>query len=444
MLSKIPAVLGLRTSSSGTAPSAVARTLCVVTAYTTLAVTCVSEAGEATGDSRPNILMIAVDDLNYWSGHLGTNPDVKTPNIDRLAASGVSFRHAYTPAAICNATRCALLTGMRPSTTGVYANETDWRTVVGDGYSLPGWLRAHGYRTYGVGKLFHKAHIMRESDWDEYPQKPRYELPAGEPTSEGRTTRYSLGATRREDGNKFLEKGLEIAELAGGDDRSNDFHTAMYAAERLRSPGGEPFFIGCGIFRPHLPWSVPRFYFEMFPEPSVSTVPFFEDDLIDLPGRRNRPSPEFVRIRKSDQWKRAIRGYLASIAYADRQVGRVLDALEASPHRDDTIVVLWGDHGWHLGEKHRFRKFALWEEACRTTFVWRVPGVTPGGKIVDGPADVQGLWRTLAELIDVPAPPHVEGPSLVRVLKHPDDDRSETAVVTTQGFNNHAAEADGM
>ncbi len=380
---------------------------------------------------RPNILMIAVDDLNVWVGHLGRNAHARTPNMDRLAARGASFRHAYAPSAICNATRTAILTGMRPGTTGVYGNSTEWRSIVPDGFALPGWLRAQGYTTLGAGKIFHTSRQIRPGDWDDYgyndkeesedqpANAPRTPAPAG-------TKRYTIG-------------NLSIAELGGGDDSLGDYATASYAIKQLQQAHKQPFFLACGIFRPHLPWHVPKKYFDLFPEETIQLPPYLPEDLVDLSGGRKNAMPEHTKILAEGElaWKRAIRAYLACIAYADAQVGRVLDALDASPARDNTVVILWGDHGWHLGEKHRWRKATLWEEGTHTPYIWVVPGVTTPGSHPTQPVDLQSLWPTVADLIGAPLPKHVEGVS-IRPLLANSAAKWTTPAITTYHFNNHA------
>ena len=375
-------------------------------------------------DSRPNVLMIAVDDLNHWVRHLNRNTQVKTPNIDGLAAKGMSFHRAYAPSAICNATRASMLTGMRPSTTGIYRNSIDWRSVVGDGYTLPGFFKEHGYYVAGGGKLFHKHTIIRKSDWHEYySRKGKRYPPEKRGKIKGRTIRYKAG-------------NMPISEIAAEDDNQSDYHVAQWAVSQVEKKHDKPFFIAAGIFRPHLPWSVPKKYFELYPEEDIQLPPYKEDDLNDLP-YHVEDAPEHAKVLKEGSWKKAIRAYMASVTFADRQVGRILDALEKGPNKDNTIIVLWGDHGWHLGEKHRWRKSALWEEATRTPYIWYVPGLTKAGSKTDTPVDTQSLWSTLAALLDLPLPSHVEGENILPLLKNPNAKWSVPAI-TTYHFNNHA------
>jgi arylsulfatase A-like enzyme len=384
---------------------------------------------------RPNILVIAVDDLNHWVNHLGRNPQVITPNLDRLAARGVTFTNAHTASSVCNPSRAAFLTGLRPSTSGVYGNATDWRTVIGDGYALPGFLRRQGYHTFGVGKLFHTARHIRQEDWDVYPQNPRGDdsLVQNE-NSNASTERGSPGQAVR-----YTAGDLSIAELPGGDETVGDYWTASATIAALGEQRDRPFFIGCGIFRPHLPWHVPQKYFDLYPEETIQLPPYREDDLTDVPG--GKASEEHLKILKEGSWKKAIRAYLACITYADTQIGRVLDALEKSPHRDNTIVVVLGDHGWHLGEKQKWRKTGLWEEATHMPYIWAGPGIARGGR-AGQPVDTMSLYPTLVELAGLARPAHVEGASIIRYLQDPAAPWDGTPALTTWQFNNHTVRTD--
>lgn len=387
----------------------------------------------AKASAKPmNILMIAVDDLNHWARHLNRNSQTISPNIDALAAKGMSFHRAYAPAAICNATRSALMMGLRPSTSGVYQNGRDWRSVMASGQSLPAYFKANGYKVMGGGKIFHNDKVVRLEEWDYYyyqsKHPKKYQLSAQE-----QATTERIGAKHN---NSYIVGKLPIAQLAGGDDVVGDYHVARWAADELAKEHDKPFFMAVGIFRPHLPWEVPKKYFDLYPEESLNLPPYKEDDLEDLPNNV-QAAEEHTIILKDGTWKKAIQAYLASITYADVQIGRVLDALEKSPYKDNTMIVLWGDHGWHLGEKHRWRKFALWEEATRTPYIWYVPGLTKPGSQTSTPVDLQSLWPTLSQLSGLAKPDFVEGHSIAPLLHNPEFNWTVPAL-TTHGFGNHA------
>lgn len=398
-----------------------------------LALTVGSAANPAEGDSvaaleaagggrKPNVLFIAVDDLNHWVRHLGRNPQAKTPNIDRLAARGVTFTRAYCAAPLCNPSRAALMSGLRPSTTGVYLNSTDWRPLIPEERTLPSHFRGHGYRVAGAGKIYHGG-FDRRSEWDDY-----YKFAgAGGRGVDGPLKRGGAG-------------GINFAELDGDDDVLADHHVVSWTIGELGKERDRPFFLACGIFRPHLPWNVPKKYFDLYDLEDIRLPPVKESDLDDVPPagvRMANPGGDHAAITGAGIWKECVRAYLASISFADAQVGRLIDALDASPHRDDTIIVLWGDHGWHLGEKLHWRKFSLWEEATRAPLIWVVPGTTKPGGVCDRTVDFMSIYPTLSDLCGLPVPGHVEGPSIRRLLADPKAEWS-TPALTTYGFRNHA------
>jgi arylsulfatase A-like enzyme len=378
------------------------------------------ERGDAAG--RPNVLFIAVDDLNDWISCLGGHPDCRTPNIDRLAARGVLFERAYCAAPACNPSRTALLTGIRPSTSGVYVNANRWRQALPDAVTLPQLFMAGGYRVVGGGKIFHGGQNDAAS-WHEFFPQGRDPGPAVRPANGIANTAH-----------------FDWGPLAVDDDQMNDHRVVSWAVDQLQKDHDQPLFLACGIYRPHLPWYVPEEYFDQYPAESVTLPTIYEKDLDDVPpiGRRMaRPGGDHRKVIQSNNWRQAVQGYLASIAFADAQIGRLVDALDASGHAEDTIVVLWGDHGWHLGEKLHWRKFSLWEEACRAPLVFVVPGVTePNGR---SPRTVSfiDVYPTLAELCGLPSGEHLEGATLRPLLADPDAAWDRPAV-TTHGKDNHA------
>lgn len=381
----------------------------------------VGSAADAELPSKPNVLFIAVDDLNHWVGYFGRNPQCKTPNIDRLSAQGMSFTNAHCVAPACEPSRAALLSGMRPTTTGCYHNGDKWKQHVPEGLGLTHALRENGYYAVGAGKIYHGA-SRYDSEWDEY-----FDF----------DPKQVVNVPKYEGYFQPLKKDLQ-------DDEVRDWQTADYCIEQLGQQHDKPFFIACGIHKPHLPFAVPRKYYDAYPRDSIELPPYREDDLQDVPPagvKMAGPERDHRKFRELDRWPDAIRSYLAAVAYADMNVGRVLDALEASPHRDNTIIVLWGDHGWHFGEKHHWRKFSLWEEATRAPLVWVVPGMTEPGSVCDRPVDFLTIYPTVCDLTDTQIPDHVEGKSL-RPLLEGDQRTWEEVAVTTHGYENHAVRTD--
>jgi arylsulfatase A-like enzyme len=381
--------------------------------------------------ARPNVLFIAVDDLNHWVKHLGRNKQVITPNIDRLAAKGVTFSNAYCAAPICNPSRAALMSGMRPSTTGVYDNGIDWRPIVAQEQTLVAHFRRNGYYTAGAGKIYHGG-FDRKEEWDDYGRE------RGGPCKRLNET-DGVGA-------------IKFSPMDCGDEGISDFSIASYGVEQLQRKHDKPFFLTIGFHKPHMPWNVPKKYFDMYPLEKVELPPYREDDLGDIPpegvkmargpGSNSPDKPsDHELILKSGRWKEAVQAYLATITYVDGQIGRVLDALDKSAYRDDTIIVFWGDHGWSLGEKHHWRKFALWEEPTRAPFIWVAPGVTRPGTVSKRTVDFMSIYPTLSELCGLPIPKHVEGASISKLLADPRA-KWETPALTTHGFRNHAARSE--
>ena len=217
-----------------------------------------------------------------------------------------------------------------------------------------------------------------------------------------------------------------------------DWHTVNYTIERLKSK--EPFFLACGLHKPHLPFAVPRKYYDMFPLDKIQLPPYRKDDLADIPPagvRMAKPNGDHAQFLREDRWEAAIQSYLATVAYTDMNIGRLLDALDNSPHRDTTIIIFWGDHGWSFGEKDHWQKFALWEEPTRAPLIFVAPGVTKPGTVCERPVDFLSIYPTLCDLAGLKIPAHVVGTSLRPLLVDPQTPWNEPAI-TTHGRGNHA------
>ena len=368
---------------------------------------------------KPNVLFIAVDDLRDWVGYLHHNEQTKTPNIDRLAKMGMAFSHSYCAAPVCNPSRTALMSGRRPFSTGVYENNNDWRPVIPEPQTLTHQFRAAGYFVCGAGKIYHESY-RRLSDWDDYLQNE-----GGLPkVSEGQST--GVG-------------GIRFAPLDCKDEDLNDYKITDYGIAQLGKKHDKPFFLAVGLHKPHMPWNVPRKYYDMFPADKIILPPYLENDLDDIPPagiRMAHPETDHIPMLKSGRWKEAVQGYLAAIAYTDMNIGRLLDAFDKSAYKDNTIICFWCDHGWHLGEKHHWRKFALWEEATRSPLIWVVPGITKAGGISQRTVDFMSIYPTLCDLAGLPIPSHVEGKSIRTLLSDPNAYWS-TPAITTYRFKNH-------
>lgn len=391
--------------------------------------------------SPQNILFIAVDDLNDWVGVLGGHPQAVTPNIDRLAARGLLFTNAYCTAPGCNASRTSLLMGLRPSTTGIYQNAHDWRKtpLVDSAVHLPQHFKNHGYKTLGAGKLFHAhtffdpKHLSGYSDakaWDDYFPSLTQQMPA-----EAVPAEWPVNSSKDFYGGHFDWSPLQIetSEMA-------DAKVVAWAKQQLSQQHEKPLFLSVGIYRPHVPWYAPQKYFDRFPLESIQLPKHLKQDLADLPqaGVEMTKTEWHEWIVANDQWKKAVQGYLASLSFADDMVGELLTALDEGPLAKDTTVILWGDHGYHLGEKQHWEKFALWENTTHVPLIVVAPEHTSPNTRCNTPVSLLDLYPTLIELCGLESPPqNLEGNSLVQLLSRPESERERVAI-TTQGLNNHS------
>lgn len=379
-------------------------------------------------DAKPNILFIAIDDQNDWIGCLDGHPQIKTPNIDALAAKGTVFLNAHCQSPLCNSSRTSLMTGRRPSSTGVYGLAPWIRDVpeLKDLVTLPQMLRQNGYRALSTGKIYHGGNGRRRHD-DEFdelgpaagvgvkPPKKLVETPAPHPLV---------------DWGVFPHK----------DEDKGDWKVASWAVEQLEMKQQEPFFLSVGFFLPHVPCYATQKWFDLYPEDSLQLPPFQASDRDDTPRfswymHWKLPEPRQKFLQEADQWKNLVRSYLACTSFVDSQVGRVLDALNKSDAADNTIIVLWSDHGWHLGEKLITGKNSLWDRSTRVPLIFAGPGIAEKGRC-EQPAELLDIYPTLAELCGVSGPEGLEGHSLVPQLKDASSER-EWPAITTHNHDNH-------
>ncbi|MCB1021093.1 MAG: sulfatase [Acidobacteria bacterium] len=372
--------------------------------------------------------MIAVDDLNDWVGCMDGHPNTSTPNIDRLAARGTLFTNAHCQAPICGPSRASIMSGLYPTTTGIYGqiNDDKLRTASDPMRDVPflfEYFRDNGYKTVGVGKLFHQhapEGVLEESGG---------RAPGFGPSPE-KHFKWDRPKTSTDWG-PFPER----------DDQMPDFRSAAWAGERLAQKQDRPFFLAVGLLRPHVPWYVPPKWFGMHPAETLQTPPYLPSDFDDIPALAQKLAavpmmPTADWALRNGEWRNIVQGYLASVSFADHYVGQVLAALDASPHADNTIVVLWGDHGYHVGEKNRFAKHSLWEEATHTPLIISAPGYGRGRRTARA-AQLIDLYPTLVELCGLPRNARNEGRSLLPLLEDPQADWPHAAL-TTYGYGNHS------
>ncbi len=359
--------------------------------------------------SKPNVLFIAVDDLNDWIGVMGGHPQAKTPNMDRLAARGVLFTNAQCQAPVCNPSRASVMTSLQPNTTGIYFLDPDIveSPVAVKNIVMPKRFQNEGYNVFGAGKLLHNAPGINETHIPNYagsfggfgpmPAKKISDFP-GHPL-------WDWGV--------FPEK----------DEQMPDYKLATWAEEKLGSKMNQPFWMGVGFYRPHVPQFAPQKWFDMYPLESLQLPAVISNDLDDIStyginiSRLNHVSPTFDWVKEHNQWKPLVQSYLACVSFVDAQIGRVLDALDKGEYGKNTYVVLFSDHGFHLGEKERFAKRSLWEDGTRVPIIIAGPGISKGKKC-NKPVQLLDLYPTLLELSHLKPDPKHEGHSLVPLLKN--------------------------
>lgn len=385
-------------------------------------------ADDATAD-RPNVLMIAIDDLNDWIGCLGGHPQVQTPNIDALAKRGTMFTNAHCQAPLCNPSRTSLLSGLRPSTTGVYALRPGMRSVpaLENTVTLPQYFHQYGYFTFGCGKIFHDGAIpppLREREFDVWGPAPGMPRPPEK-------------FVHTPDDHPLVDWGVYPPD----DHMQADWKIADAGIEQLRNlPQDQPFFVAVGFRLPHVPLFASQPWFDLYPD-DVTLPPYLPNDRADVPEfswylHWKLPEPRLSWVREAHQWKPLVRAYLASTSFMDSQVGRVLDALEETGRADNTVICLWSDHGWHLGEKDITGKNTLWERSTHVPLIFVGPGVSADA-VCSRPAELLDVYPTLADLCGLPAKGGLEGHSLTPQLADATAERPWPAI-TTHNQNNHS------
>lgn len=375
---------------------------------------------------RMNVLFVVADDLSDWLGCMDGHPQAISPNIDRLAERGLLFQQAHSAGTICGPSRVSMLTGIAPSTSGSYRNPQELRSnsVLANVETLPGYFRNRGYHAVGSGKLFHDPDPL---SWDEYwPSltltRPDQYRPANLPL------------------NGIHDRGLQFdwGPIDAGEEVMSDYQVATWVGERLLTlPEDEPFFMGCGFFRPHLPFYAPPQYFDLFDPATIQLPTVNPTDWDDLSAAAIATVNELDQpaVDAAGNWQDAVHAYLASIAFMDAQVGRVMDFLDNSPHARNTIVVFVSDHGFLLGEKSSWRKQVLWDRCTHVPMIIVAPGVTTPGTVCDSPASLLDLFPTLTDLCDLETPNRLSGRSLVPQLEDPE--RDTLPVVTTRLRSQH-------
>lgn len=372
--------------------------------------------GDARAADRPNVLFLISDDMNNSLGCYG-HPLVKSPNIDKLAARGVRFQHAYCQFPLCGPSRNSMLTGLHPNSNGILSNAQLFRQTIPSHPSLPQAFRLEGYFAGRIGKLYH-YNVPKSIGTNGHDDPGSWELelnPAGCDRLDEEPDIFSLVPG---------QFGGTLSWYASP--RSDPHHTdgvlaadAEWVLQRCALQKDRPFFLAVGFYRPHTPYVAPKSYFEGYPEERMPLVQGVEEDQADLPppalGSYKREQDKLT-----DQLRRqAVQAYFASITFVDAQIGRVLDALERLGLADNTIVVFTSDHGYHLGEHGLWQKMSLFEQSARVPLIIAAPGVSVQGAVAEAPVALIDLYPTLAELASVQSPDNLQGQSLTPMLKNP-------------------------
>jgi arylsulfatase A-like enzyme len=375
---------------------------------------------QAADADRPSVLFLNIDDWNDWNEVLEGHPQAITPNLKRLAERGVTFSNAICSSPTCFPSRSAIFTGIHPARSGNIVNDNGihpWRFYADDAVTLPKHLSTNGWKSIGIGKNFHKGD---RNEFDDYIGRSK-EIPA-----------------IKGSGIKLNASGVwGVSSVPTGE--MPDFIAVSQGIEKL-STIDDPLFLSLGIYRPHVPWVVPQEYFDLYPLDEVQLPKHRTDDLDDLPERFHLLAHLEAKFGKSYHQmleekgydKQFVRAYLACVTFADEQVGRLLDAWDASAHSNSGYIVLWSDHGYNLGEKEAWSKMKPWYDSARCNLIIAGPGVAEG-ITCDKAVSLQDLYPTLVELLQLTPPsPYLDGNSLVPLLNDPQSEWDHPVVMSSE------------
>ncbi|EDM28511.1 iduronate-2-sulfatase [Lentisphaera araneosa HTCC2155] len=407
---------------------------------------CGANTLQAKSTKDMNVLFIAIDDLNDWIGCFEGNPQIKTPNFDKFNANGgmVMF-DAHCSSTVCGPSRSSLLTGKHCYKTGVYGNKTNLKDApkTKDVLTIPEYFSKHGYHSLSMGKIFHKhgtavAGKLDHGEWafDEWHKASGYAAPINK-------QRPANGIKPLDHERGYHRTGFDWGATQGNDEtKMKDYNTVKWASEQFntRDFDGKPFFMALGISQPHLPWYVPQKYFDMYPLDEIDLPKTLANDRDDIISDKGKPlyalSTTWERFEKADKHKEVVQAYMANVSFVDDCLGVLLEGLNKSKYADNTIVILWGDHGWHLGEKQRYGKTLLWQESARVPMMIKVPGVTPKSKRCNGVVNLIDMYPTLADLCGLPPYSENDGRSFAELVHNPDM-TWDKPTLTTYGMGNH-------
>ncbi len=453
---------------------------------------------EGTEGEMPNFIFIALDDLNIYNTLLGNMPgnflemvypdpetrsgviERLTPHIEELADESFTFTSAFCPFPLCGPSRTALFTGVPPHVSGYYFHDKAFRgyETLTDAVTLPQYLKDNGYYTSGIGKVFHKSYAYLDrgyfSDWPDrlYSWDDWVEVYTGTGRSHESDVQFEEYISEYwpdtdDPGRRYTRFGVTTVPREESKDYRNARHISdlilhgrsviknMHGQTReITVPEDKPYFLACGLFAPHLPWVVPQEFHDLFPRSEMAIsgqlMEWVQTDLEDLSasGKRMTSRTGFTRLVERGlevegeggdvhAWKAYFQAYLATVAYSDRNVGLLLDAIRRNPERENTVVILWSDHGYHVGDKNRTGKTTLWEAANHCNLVIHLPWAEEKGVEIDRPVSLQELYPTLVALAGLSRPSHIHGYDLTPLLQDPSI-RWEMPVLNTNGEGDHA------
>ncbi|MGY8769434.1 MAG: sulfatase [Pirellulales bacterium] len=370
----------------------------------------------------PNVLMICIDDLNDWIGCLGGHPDAKTPNMDQLATQGRNFTNAHCVVPVCSPSRVCIMSGLHATTHGSYDLGPSYESIprLDNAPCMQAYFKNHGYTTLAGGKVLHHG-------FNDY-LKEAIDIDLGR-----------LKNPRPEKQMNWPGGAWDWGAFPDTDDQMFDYQLAKNAANALDKQYDKPFFMSVGIFRPHVPMFVPQKWFDLYDREKITLPKTPLADLDDLPPNFNRRlniEPTHAEVLEKGDWRGMVQAYLACVSFADMCVGEIMDGLNNGPNKANTIVVLWSDHGFHLGEKQHWAKRTLWEESTRTPLIITGSGI-PAGKASIEAVSLLDIYPTLIDLCGLPKYAALDGTSLVPQLKDHTAAR-EQPVLTSSYFGNHA------
>jgi arylsulfatase A-like enzyme len=387
----------------------------------------------AQSTQKPNVLFITIDDMNDWTTVFDKSNPIKTPNIEKLADRGVFFSKAYCSSAACNPSRASVMTGTRPHKTGIYGNRSDWRGTLPNIKTVQQHYKDNGYFVCGAGKIFH-----HHKDWAYHDNASFHDylmMSINEPYPDKKINGFEEYGSRNTDWGAWPD---DIKKTA-------DYRTTEYAIQKLQQDYDQPFFLNVGIYKPHSPFFAPQEFFDKYPLHDLEMPELLKDDCNDFPegARKLMEKSKWFwsgMMKAMDDnpnaYREYIQAYQACATFADDMIGKIIDALDKSPNKDNTIIVLWSDHGFHLGEKEHFEKFALWEKTNHIPFIIIAPGITKPGTVIEKPVDMTVIYPTLADLCGLEIPEHTDGFTLLPLLK--DNSISIPPALMTYMKGNHA------